>query len=128
MDLSLSCLWMVLLCVVDDVGEWTKEDSSMDYIHCKALHGFVIILSADGVIVFVNENVKKYLGVQQVSEVYQVCLISSVYPGHWDVFTVCSLLFTYLFDKFADTTCSIVVYCQCWVVSAGLREAMLTPS
>lgn len=46
----------------------TKSESSaeMDELFPKALNGFMLVLSSDGNMVYLSENVSDYLGVSQV--------------------------------------------------------------
>lgn len=50
-------------------GSLMKPDSAFekDDIFLKALDGFVIILSSDGDIVYLSQNVSDYLGISQVN-------------------------------------------------------------
>lgn len=71
MRLSISFL---KICNILDQHNWTGIDSGklrgekqrMEQLYPKALDGFVFILSREGDIVYVNESVAKYLGIQQI--------------------------------------------------------------
>lgn len=41
-------------------------DKTYDPLFLKALEGFVVIISADGDLVYLSENVNEYLGITQV--------------------------------------------------------------
>ena len=45
--------------------EWDLKQN-VDHLFPKSLDGFVFILSREGDIVYINESVSKYLGIQQV--------------------------------------------------------------
>ena len=44
------------------------EKDEMSYLYPKALDGFLMIVDNVGDMIFVSENVSKYLGVTQVSD------------------------------------------------------------
>ena len=45
----------------------TKSDAVSDPLAMSALDGFLLVLSSDGDMVFLSENVQEYLGLNQVS-------------------------------------------------------------
>lgn len=49
-------------CKVDD----QLPDSIDENLVMKALDGFLIILSTDGDVIYVSENIQEYIGIQQV--------------------------------------------------------------
>lgn len=49
---------------VDEFNQLFNEEN--ENVVLKALDGFVIVLSTDGDVVFVSENVHDFLGIQQV--------------------------------------------------------------
>ena len=67
--------WHICLCVPEPEKVKGKGEGKgrADHLFPKALDGFVFILSREGDIVYVNENVVKYLGIQQVG--YCSCLL-----------------------------------------------------
>lgn len=50
--------------------KFKEEDQLLDKIDenlvMKALDGFVIVLSTDGDVIYVSENIQDYIGIQQV--------------------------------------------------------------
>ncbi|KAJ9599244.1 hypothetical protein L9F63_010246 [Diploptera punctata] len=44
----------------------TKQDSTNDPLFLKALEGFLLVVSADGDMVFLSENINEYLGIAQI--------------------------------------------------------------
>jgi len=48
------------------VTQAKSESPKMDELFPKALNGFMLVLSSDGNMVYLSENVKDYLGVSQV--------------------------------------------------------------
>lgn len=51
-------------------GEWNQvgaEGEPLDACYLKALEGFVMVLTAEGDMVYLSENVSKHLGLSQVS-------------------------------------------------------------
>ncbi|XP_064603399.1 LOW QUALITY PROTEIN: hypoxia-inducible factor 1-alpha-like [Liolophura sinensis] len=66
MRLAISCLKIQKI-----MGEDRKPDKSLaperlDQLYSKALEGFVLLMSRDGDVVYVSDQVAKYLGVQQI--------------------------------------------------------------
>ena len=65
------CLWFGLVCAVlcADVEEEEESelDSQLNGFYLKALEGFLMVLSEDGDIVYLSENVSKCMGLSQVS-------------------------------------------------------------
>jgi PAS domain-containing protein len=69
-----------------------KGKPTADQLFPKALDGFVFILSREGDIVYVNESVNKYLGIQQVGNenkeqifflnLHQRCSMLAVFEVH----------------------------------------------
>ena len=55
---------------VDTDGEESalSIDSLIDNYYLKALDGFAMILSQDGDIIFISENVTQYMGLKQVNK------------------------------------------------------------
>lgn len=47
----------------------TKSETlnQMDELFSKALNGFMLVLSSDGNMIYLSENVSDYLGISQVS-------------------------------------------------------------
>jgi len=50
------------------VTQTKSESTKMDELFPKALNGFMLVLSSDGNMVYLSENVKDYLGVSQVCQ------------------------------------------------------------
>lgn len=46
------------------------EESSVENVVMQALDGFMFVLSGDGDVTYVSENVSEYLGIQQVCQKY----------------------------------------------------------
>ena len=63
---------MVLLTTADkDVGDnSTSLEKKLNQQYLKALEGFLMIIGVEGDIVYLSENVSKYLGLSQVSPAY----------------------------------------------------------
>lgn len=55
---------------------WTKaeeeEEDPIDTFYQQALAGFIMVMSEDGDMVFLSENVSKFIGITQVSAVLKV--------------------------------------------------------
>ncbi|XP_027287119.1 hypoxia-inducible factor 3-alpha isoform X2 [Cricetulus griseus] len=66
MRLTISYLRMHRLCAA---GEWNQvgaEGEPLDACYLKALEGFVMVLTAEGDMVYLSENVSKHLGLSQL--------------------------------------------------------------
>lgn len=50
------------------------EGEPLDACYLKALEGFVMVLTAEGDMAYLSENVSKHLGLSQVSHLLCVCL------------------------------------------------------
>lgn len=48
------------------VPEKITQDKLHDSLFLKALEGFIVIISAEGDLVYLSENVNEYLGITQV--------------------------------------------------------------
>lgn len=45
----------------------SQDDSQMDSLYLKSLEGFVAVVTSDGDMIFLSENVSKFMGLTQVS-------------------------------------------------------------
>lgn len=57
-------------------GEWNQVGNGgepLDACYLKALEGFVMVLTAEGDMAYLSENVSKHLGLSQVSSLLCVC-------------------------------------------------------
>lgn len=66
--LSLFCFCLFLFYLLDEpmAGEETELDIQLNSSYLKALEGFLMVLSEDGDIIYLSENVNKCLGLAQV--------------------------------------------------------------
>lgn len=53
----------------------SETSTDMDELFLKALNGFMLVLSSDGNIVYLSENVSDYLGVSQVCPIVKQTLV-----------------------------------------------------
>jgi len=44
-----------------------QDDSQLDSLYLKSLEGFVAVVTSDGDMIFLSENVSKFMGLTQVS-------------------------------------------------------------
>lgn len=63
--LKLSCLCPVAGCA--SATETTDVDRLMDSWYLKSLGGFISVVTSDGDMIFLSENINKFLGLTQVS-------------------------------------------------------------
>ena len=50
----------------DPEASKSKQDATNDPLFLKALEGFLLVVSADGDMIFLSENINEYLGITQV--------------------------------------------------------------
>lgn len=50
-----------------DAGDWSQVGEPLDACYLKALEGFVMVLTTEGDMAYLSENVSKHLGLSQVS-------------------------------------------------------------
>ena len=66
----------VVLCCVSSVfdvscsANVTTLDCGLKPVYLKALGGFVLMVSDDGEVIYISENVEQYLGILQVTVSY----------------------------------------------------------
>lgn len=58
-------LYYLLLCV-DEADEESELETQLNSFYLKALEGFLMVLSEDGDMVYLSENVCKCMGLTQV--------------------------------------------------------------
>ncbi|XP_012589179.1 PREDICTED: hypoxia-inducible factor 3-alpha isoform X2 [Condylura cristata] len=63
MRLTISYLRMHRLCAA---GEWNQVGEPLDACYLKALEGFVMVLTTEGDMAYLSENVSKHLGLSQL--------------------------------------------------------------
>ncbi|XP_055993143.1 hypoxia-inducible factor 3-alpha isoform X2 [Sorex fumeus] len=63
MRLTISYLRMHRLCAA---GEWSQVGEPLDACYLKALEGFVMVLTAEGDMAYLSENVSRHLGLSQL--------------------------------------------------------------
>lgn len=80
MRLTISYLRMHRLCAAGEWNQVGKGGEPLDACYLKALEGFVMVLTAEGDMAYLSENVSKHLGLSQVS-----CLLSACHTptGDW---------------------------------------------
>ncbi|XP_076855841.1 endothelial PAS domain-containing protein 1 [Brachyhypopomus gauderio] len=66
MRLTLSFLRTRKLLASGCVNRQPKEDIQMDTLYLKALQGFVLVVTSEGDMIFLSENVTKFIGLTQV--------------------------------------------------------------
>lgn len=56
-----------------------EADQQMDNLYLKALEGFIAVVTQDGDMIFLSENVNKYMGLTQVTcSVTLSCLCNTI--------------------------------------------------
>ncbi|XP_017558432.1 endothelial PAS domain-containing protein 1 [Pygocentrus nattereri] len=66
MRLTISFLRTHKLLASGSVSRQPKEDTQMDVLYLKSLQGFVAVVTSEGDIIFLSENVSKFMGLTQV--------------------------------------------------------------
>lgn len=54
------------LSVCTDTENEIETDQPMDNLYLKALEGFITVITQDGDMIFLSENISKYMGLTQV--------------------------------------------------------------
>jgi len=57
---------------VSDYSASTELKTKLDQQYYKSLDGFLMVITKDGDIIFVSENIEKYLGLTQVCLLYGI--------------------------------------------------------
>lgn len=65
------CLWLSAAWSKAPAAEEDEEDLT-DAFYQQALAGFILVLSEDGDMVFLSDNVSKFMGITQVSAAFKV--------------------------------------------------------
>lgn len=52
----------------------TEEDTQMDNLYQKSLEGFITVVTSDGDMIFLSENINKFMGLTQVGDRYITCI------------------------------------------------------
>lgn len=55
-----------------------NEDRQMDSLYLKSLEGFITVVTSDGDMIFLSENINKFMGLTQVHEHYRTKVKLSV--------------------------------------------------
>uniref|UniRef100_A0A672GQ80 Endothelial PAS domain-containing protein 1-like n=1 Tax=Salarias fasciatus TaxID=181472 RepID=A0A672GQ80_SALFA len=66
MRLAISFLRTRKLLAMSCSGDANDEDGQMDSLYLKSLEGFVTVVTSDGDMVFLSENISKFMGLTQV--------------------------------------------------------------
>jgi len=66
MDEDFRCFFLFFLVCADNENE-LEADQQMDNLYLKALEGFIAVVTQDGDMIFLSENVNKYMGLTQVT-------------------------------------------------------------
>uniref|UniRef100_W5JXH2 Endothelial PAS domain protein 1 n=1 Tax=Astyanax mexicanus TaxID=7994 RepID=W5JXH2_ASTMX len=66
MRLTISFLRTRKLLASGCMGRQPKEDMQMDALYLKSLQGFVVVVTSEGDMIFLSENVSKFMGLTQV--------------------------------------------------------------
>ncbi|XP_030629857.1 endothelial PAS domain-containing protein 1 isoform X2 [Chanos chanos] len=66
MRLAISFLRTRKLLTSGCIDRQTRDDKQMDSLYLKSLEGFVAVVTSDGDMIFLSENISKYMGLTQV--------------------------------------------------------------
>lgn len=64
---ALNAFFLFLFPVCADNENELEADQQMDNLYLKALEGFIAVVTQDGDMIFLSENVNKYMGLTQVN-------------------------------------------------------------
>lgn len=65
-----NCFIILCVCVCCIAGCRTSEngtDGQMDSLYLKSLEGFISVVTSDGDMIFLSENINKFMGLTQVN-------------------------------------------------------------
>ncbi|XP_011874728.1 PREDICTED: protein similar isoform X2 [Vollenhovia emeryi] len=126
--MRLAIAYLKVRAVVDSIPvSLTKSESStkLDELFPKALNGFMLVLSSDGSMVYLSENVKDYLGVSQMDMMGQ-SIYEYSHPCDHDELREC------LSSKSTDTNekraCSFFLRLKCTLTSKGRKVNLKSAS
>ncbi|KYQ50321.1 Hypoxia-inducible factor 1-alpha [Trachymyrmex zeteki] len=126
--MRLAIAYLKVRAVVDSIPvTLTKSESSakMDELFPKALNGFMLVLSSDGNMVYLSENVRDYLGVSQMDMMGQ-SIYEYSHPCDHDELREC------LSSKSADNnekrTCNFFLRLKCTLTSKGRKVNLKSAS
>lgn len=58
---------MLIICADDEANKENELESQLNSFYLKALEGFLMVLTDDGDMVYLSENVSKSMGLTQVA-------------------------------------------------------------
>ncbi|KYN01325.1 Hypoxia-inducible factor 1-alpha [Cyphomyrmex costatus] len=126
--MRLAIAYLKVRAVVDSIPvTLTKSESSakMDELFPKALNGFMLVLSGDGNMVYLSENVKDYLGVSQMDMMGQSVYEYS-HPCDHDELREC--LSSKSTDNNEKRTCNFFLRFKCTLTSKGRKVNLKSAS
>ncbi|KAL6444882.1 hypothetical protein ACFW04_002123 [Cataglyphis niger] len=124
--MRLAIAYLKVRSVVDSTS-LTKSESSaeMDELFPKALNGFMLVLSSDGNMVYLSENVSDYLGVSQMDMMGQSVYEYS-HPCDHDELREC--LSSKPTDKDENRTCNFFLRLKCTLTNKGRKVNLKSAS
>ncbi|XP_050444881.1 uncharacterized protein LOC126848222 isoform X2 [Cataglyphis hispanica] len=124
--MRLAIAYLKVRSVVDSTS-LTKSESSaeMDELFPKALNGFMLVLSSDGNMVYLSENVSDYLGVSQMDMMGQSVYEYS-HPCDHDELREC--LSSKPTDKGEKRTCNFFLRLKCTLTNKGRKVNLKSAS
>ncbi|EFN75729.1 Hypoxia-inducible factor 1 alpha [Harpegnathos saltator] len=126
--MRLAIAYLKVRAVVDSIpASVTKSESSteMDDLFPKALNGFMLVLSSDGNMVYLSENVSDYLGVSQMDMMGQSVYEYS-HPCDHDELREC--LSSKLSEKNGKRVYSFFLRLKCTLTSKGRKVNLKSAS
>ncbi|KAL6444881.1 hypothetical protein ACFW04_002123 [Cataglyphis niger] len=126
--MRLAIAYLKVRSVVDSIpASLTKSESSaeMDELFPKALNGFMLVLSSDGNMVYLSENVSDYLGVSQMDMMGQSVYEYS-HPCDHDELREC--LSSKPTDKDENRTCNFFLRLKCTLTNKGRKVNLKSAS
>ncbi|XP_019887026.1 hypoxia-inducible factor 1-alpha isoform X1 [Ooceraea biroi] len=127
--MRLAIAYLKVRAVVDSIPvSLAKSESSsaeMDELFPKALNGFILVLSSDGNMIYLSENVSDYLGVSQMDMMGQSVYEYSHPCDHDELRECLSLKPT---DNGEERTCSFFLRLKCTLTSKGRKVNLKSAS
>ncbi|XP_025263937.1 hypoxia-inducible factor 1-alpha isoform X2 [Camponotus floridanus] len=126
--MRLAIAYLKVRSVVDSIpASLTKSESAaeIDELFPKALNGFMLVLSSDGNMVYLSENVSDYLGVSQMDMMGQSVYEYSHPCDHDELRECLSLKPT---DKSEKRACSFFLRLKCTLTNKGRKVNLKSAS
>ncbi|XP_011644069.1 uncharacterized protein LOC105431526 isoform X1 [Pogonomyrmex barbatus] len=123
--MRLAIAYLKVRSVVDSISTKSESSTEMDKLFPKALNGFMLVLSSDGNMVYLSENVSDYLGISQMDMMGQSVYEYS-HPCDHDELREC--LSSKPTDNNEKRACNFFLRLKCTLTSKGRKVNLKSAS